>query len=266
MCRLAAYLGPPLPISVPLYDAPHSLSRQAHSPRQMLRGHVNVDGTGVAWWPAGEEADPPLRYVADRPPWADPNLPALARRIPATMALAAVRNASPGVPYGTANVAPFVFGNLACAHNGSLGRFRERTGRELASRLPDHLYAAADAVSDSLLVFLTIVRHLEAAPAGGLAGALRGAVHEIFELCREADADATLNVVVADGNRLAAVRAARRTEGNNPLHLLQGGGLAPGGAWLASEPLDNDAAWEPVDDDHIVDLTREGVTVTRLGD
>lgn len=272
MCRLAAYAGPPLPLSALIYDAPHALDHQAHSPREMLRGRVNVDGTGVAWWPpegeSGQGSEPqpaaPMRYVSDRPPWADPNLPSLAPRLLAVMALTAVRNATPGVPYGPANTAPFVYGNLACVHNGFVGKFREHTGRELASRLPDHLYAAVDAVSDSLLVFLTFVRHYEADPASGLPAALRGAAAEILEVCADADAPATLNVVVADGQRVAAVRTARGTEGNNPLYRLHGGRLAPGGTLLASEPLDDDPAWESVGDDVILDGDGDGVTSARL--
>lgn len=266
MCRFAAYVGPPAPLSALLYDPPHALDHQAYAPREMLTGHVNVDGTGVVWWPEpGGGGEEPLRYVTERPPWSDPNLPGLSRRLTASMALAAVRSASPDVPFGPGLVGPFVRGNVAGVHNGWLGRFRERTGRELAARLPEHLYAAADAVSDSLLVFLTVVRHLEERPEAGLSGALRAAVAEILDVCAAEDAFATLNVAVADGESLAAVRTSRGTEGNNPVYVLQGGAGWPGATVLASEPLDDDPAWEPVPDDHLLDVSAGGVTTTRLG-
>lgn len=191
MCRFAAYVGPPVALSSLIYDAPHALERQAYAPRQMLAGHVNVDGTGVAWWPEGDDTAEPLRYVSDRPPWSDPNLPALSPRLAGGTVLAAVRSATPGTPFGPGHVAPFVHGGLAGAHNGWLGRFRERTGRELLARLPDHLHDAYRAVNDSLAVFLTVVRHLEGDPAGDLTRALRAAVTEILEVCGEADAEAT---------------------------------------------------------------------------
>lgn len=264
MCRLAAYAGPPLPLSSLLYDAPHSLSRQAHSPREMFRGRVNVDGTGVAWWPESDDNPTPLRYVSEKPPWSDPNLPRLSARLVAGMALAAIRNASPGVPYGVANVAPFTHDTLACAHNGSIGRFRERTGRELTGRLPDHLYSALDAVSDSLVVFLTVARHLADDPRAGLAAALMRATIEILDVCVAADAEATLNVVIGDGSRLVAVRAARRTEGNNPLYVLEGGVRFPDGVVLASEPLDDDPAWRAIGDDSVLECSSDGVTTMRL--
>lgn len=262
MCRLAAYLGPPAPLSALLYDPPHSLEVQAYAPKQMVTGHVNVDGTGVAWWPEGEGE--PVRYVTTQPPWADANLPHLARRLRGGVQLAAVRSATPGVPHGPGNVAPFVYGGLAGVHNGSLGRFREQTGRALASRLPDDLHAAVDAVSDSLLVFLTIVKHLRADPAAGVAGALRAGVAEVVEVCEAERAPATLNVVVADATRVVGVRTARGVPANNPLYVARAPAAWPGASLIASEPLDGDAAWEAVPDDSIVEIGPDGVRVTSL--
>lgn len=264
MCRVAAYLGPPTSLSALLFDPPHSLDHQSYAPEQMLRGHVNVDGTGVAWWPEEAEGEAPLRYVTERPPWSDANLPTLAPRIAATMQLAAVRSATPGVPFGPGHVAPFVYGTLAGVHNGWLGRFRDRTGRELTARLPDHLHTALDAVSDSLVVFLTVVKHLEAQPDAGLASALRSAVSEIVGVCADAEAEATLNVVIGDGDRLVAVRTAHAMEGNNPLYVLQGGERFPSGTVLASEPLDDDTDWEAIADDRLIEVTREGVTISAI--
>ncbi|MDP8970062.1 MAG: hypothetical protein M3N52_06135, partial [Actinomycetota bacterium] len=122
---MAAYLGPPRPLSTLLYEPPRALQVQAYDPKEQLFGGVNVDGTGVAWWVDDEPA--PLLYRSDRPPWSDPNLPDLSRRLRARVQLAAVRSASPGIPYGTNYVAPFVHGTLACAHNGWLGEFRRAT-------------------------------------------------------------------------------------------------------------------------------------------
>lgn len=258
MCRIAAYVGPPATLASLLYEPPHSLEHQAYAPRQMLKGHVNVDGTGVAWWPEAETE--PLRYVSERPPWSDPNLPALAGRLSGRMLLAAVRSATPGVAFGTGAVAPFVRGDLAGAHNGWLGEFRAGTGRELSSRLPDGLHGLLDAGSDSLLLFLTVVKHLEAGVPGGLAGAMRAAATEAVEVCRDAGVEATLNLVTGDGTRLVALRSSWGTEGNNPLHVLQGGVRWPAGTVVASEPLDDDPAWERIADDHVVEVTPEGFT------
>src|SRR5207244_1230729 len=120
-----------------LYDAPISLNVQSYAPRMNIRSKVNVDGTGIAWWSAGESA--PLRYVAAGPPWSEPNLPALAPRLRSGAQLVAVRSATAGIPVSTGHVHPFVQGDIAFAHNGFLGKFRESTRRPLEQRLPDRL-------------------------------------------------------------------------------------------------------------------------------
>lgn len=262
MCRIAAYLGPPVPLASVVYDAPHGLERQAYAPREMLKGHVNVDGTGLAWWPPDEVDRAPVRYVTDRPPWADPNLPSLAARLNASLVMAAVRSASPGVSFGPGHVAPFVIDGIAGVHNGWLGKFREGVGRALAARLPDDLYAAAEVANDSLLVVLTVVSHVRSGL--DLPGALGAALRDVLEVCGGAGAEATLNVVVADGRRIVASRVARGTEGNNPLYALQGGSRWPGATLLASEPLDDDPEWSPLADDHLIDVAADGLVVTAL--
>ena len=45
MCRLAAYLGEPIPLAEALYRPSHSLQKQAYAPRELVDGYVNVDGT-----------------------------------------------------------------------------------------------------------------------------------------------------------------------------------------------------------------------------
>jgi hypothetical protein len=98
MCRMAAYAGPAAPLSRLLADPPWALEQQAWratrggSPGRTGGNLVNVDGTGVVWWPAGERRRPPLRYVTELPPWADPNLLGLAARLEGAMQLALVRS------------------------------------------------------------------------------------------------------------------------------------------------------------------------------
>lgn len=253
MCRLAAYLGPEAPLSLTLFDLPYPLQRQAHAPRQQRYGHVNVDGTGIAWWPDPEQ--PPLRYATPGPPWQDPNLGPLARRLVAPAHLAAVRGATPGIPMGAAAVAPFTCGQLAGAHNGWIGGFRGALGQRLAATLPPELYRHYDVASDSLLVFL----HVAAAVADGadLAAALVTAIDTVTRACREAGEAAVLTVVVADGRRVAGVRAALDAEPNT-LVVRTGQGLL-----VASEPLD-DGPWTEVPPGHLLEATPDGYRVTAL--
>jgi glutamine amidotransferase len=261
MCRVAAYLGTPAPLSALLTDPPFGLSRQAWAPRQQTHGNVNVDGTGVAWWRGGDPR--PLRYVTERPPWSDPNLEALAPRLLGRLQLAAVRSATPGMAYGPAQVAPFVHGGLAAVHNGFLGGYRGPVGRAIVGRLPDDLYAAMDVVSDSLAVLLTVAARLRKAGEPGLPAAVAGAVGEVTTACAAAGQPAAVNLVVADGTRLVAVRAARGVASSS-LHVLTGGGRWPGGVVVASEPLDDDPGWWAVPDDRLVVVEDGEVTVADL--
>ena len=216
MCRLAGLLttapGEAPPLSLLLSDTAHSLSEQGHSARQMTSGTVNVDGTGVAWW--ADDAPQPLRYVSDKPPWSDPNLPWLAPRLRAGCQVALVRAATVGIPHGAAFVSPFTYGRIACAHNGSIGKFRSTVARPLLARLPDHLFAAFHGASDSLALMLMVVAHAERDPSAGLLGAVAGALDEAVALAREYDAPSALNLLVgatATGwSRPGAASARRR--------------------------------------------------------
>ena len=257
MCRMAAYLGPPAPLAVLLSDPPHALTEQAWRPRLQHEGHVNVDGTGVAWWPEGEAGAAPLRYVTELPPWSDPNLPALARRLRGVMQLAAVRSATPGLPCGAGAVAPFVHGRLAVAHNGRVGGFHGPAGRRLvarlAERLPADLYAGLGTLTDAAVLALAVAGELRARPGGGLLAALAAAVQEAEAACAAAGEGAALTLLAADGQRVAGVRSALGSP--SPTLFTREG---PGAVLAASEPLDSEPGWVEVPDRHLVELTAGG--------
>jgi gamma-glutamyl hercynylcysteine S-oxide hydrolase len=262
MCRLAAYVGPPAPLSTLLYDPPRSLSEQAVSPREQRSGRVNVDGTGVAWW-NGTDDPRPLRYRTDRPPWADPNLPGLAPRLLGTVQLAAIRSATPGIPHGAVFVHPFVHKAVAGTHNGWIRAFREHVARPLLARLPEHLFASFDGMSDSLALFLLCIAELERNPKAGLVGAVRAALAAAAAECRRAGATAILNLALADTQGVAVARTGYKEPGSS-LYVLRSGARWPSANLLASEPLDDDPGWTPVPDCHIAALTGDGITMAPI--
>lgn len=250
MCRVAFSTGPDeVPLSSLLYDPPHNLSAQAWDPREQHHGHVNVDGTGIAWWHGDDPV--PLRYVTASTPWADPNLPDLARRLAGRTLLAAVRGATPGIGFGTGLVAPFLHGALAFTHNGWIGGFRDQVAPTLVRALPDDLLASRAALSDSTVVLHLVVAHHRR--HGDLVRAVGDALQEVAAACRAAGQPATLNMIVADGTQAVATRASCGLPGNS-LHLRTGDRVA-----LASEPLDDDG-WRPVPDDTLLHV--RGTTVT----
>jgi glutamine amidotransferase len=68
------------------------------------------------------------------------------------------------------------------------------------------------------------------------------------------DPRARLNVLAANGSRMLA------TAWGDTLSILR----RDDGVVLASEPYDDDFAWEEVPDRHLVEVTAQGVTITPL--
>ncbi|MFQ5744397.1 MAG: ergothioneine biosynthesis protein EgtC [Acidobacteriota bacterium] len=261
MCRFAAYLGPPVPLSSLIYEPPHSLEVQAYAPKAMVSGTVNVDGTGVAWWRPGVRE--PLRYVSDKPPWTDANLPSLAPRLEGSPILAVVRSATAGMPAGVGAAHPFVCDGLAGSHNGYLGSFKEAVGWPLLKSLPGTLRAQLDTVSDSLVLFLLVVAARMGDPGLSLPDAAVTAVENAARACSRAGAKASLNLVVADQQQVVAVRAARGVEPNS-LYALEAGALWPEARLIASEPLDDDPGWEEVAPGRVVTLSATGMVSEQI--
>lgn len=255
MCRFAGFVGSPRPLSDLLFDAPHSLEKQAYAPRLLIGGHVNVDGTGAAWWP--EEGERPLRYVTERPPWSDPNLGALSRAIRSTTLLAAVRSATPGIGFGAEHVQPFCGGSLAGVHNGWIGGFDRGTGRDLVERIPDELFGELRVLNDSKVLFLLAwARRLE---GRDLSEAVSATVLEAARMAAKRGEAAALNLGVAEAGRIVAARYSRGTAANS-LFVRVG----PDGAVVASEPLDGDPSWREVPAGHLVDVSDGRVEVVAL--
>lgn len=214
----------------------------------MLDGSVNADGWGVVWYGTGEE---PARLARPEPVWHASGLRTVLERISAPAAMAALRNATPGLPVGPDAVPPFVFGRWSFVLNGFVPTFRPRHMRSLRRVLPDHLYGRLAGVSDAETLFLLAVDALErgASPAD----ALRRVTRVVLEEVGEAGEECQLTLVLADGKRLAVTRTSNR-ERVNSLYRLDGGRLAPGGTLVASEPLDDDPAWSALPSHRVVEI------------
>jgi glutamine amidotransferase len=146
MCRVLAYLGPPLNVEHVLFTTDSSLVRQAYSPR-MMASFLNLAGFGmVAWDPNSRMPEAPFVYRVTTLPGFDRNLENLARKIAPRCLLAHVRGAlgGPEDVVSQQNVHPFLYSgaHVALAHNGYLrdvGRMRygllEFIRPELAQRI-----------------------------------------------------------------------------------------------------------------------------------
>lgn len=242
MCRIAAYLGPAAPLSALLSDPIHSLEVQSYLPRTMVSGHVNVDGTGLCWWPERGHGEP-LRYVTERPYWSDPNLPQLAPRLCGAVQLAAVRSATPGMPFGPGAVGPFAADGLAFAHNGYVADFNRSIADRLTGELSAEVRAELTLRTDSTVLFGLVRDARRRLPQAPLVEALEAGVGVLAAAADAAQVPANLVCVASDGRELALVRRGVRAKPNT-LHLLR----EDDACWVASEPLD-DRRWEAVPPD-----------------
>jgi glutamine amidotransferase len=236
VCRHAAWLGTPRTLASLLQDPCHGLLAQSYAPRLQRSGRVNADGFGVGWYDARRAA--PVRYRRTVPIWADANLPGLAAVALSSCLIAVVRSASPGMPIEESATAPFAEGPWLLSHNGLVTR--DAVGPLVRGREPE---SACDSA------------WLAAAVFGRLAAGrpLRDAVAEVVTRAAAGDPAARLNLLVTDGETVAA------TAWNETLFLHR-----DQGALLASEPLDDRAGWDAVPDRHLALATPDGVLIQPL--
>ena len=214
MCRALLYLGQPVLLDNLLFQPDSALVRQSYMPKMLHM--LNLAGFGMrAWDPATADPERPFSYYSQSLPVFDRNLKGLAEKIRAGCVLAHVR----GVAYSTRveislqNVHPFHFAGvpLVLAHNGDLARFAEM--KPLLLRHVDPEFAAqVHGTTDSEWVYALVVSQLPDAHRRPNAEELTGAIERTLGILRETRAQlgisvsSSLNLFIADGNQLAAVR------------------------------------------------------------
>lgn len=239
MCRHLAYLGPPVPLSRLLFEAPHSLAHQSWAPREM-RGTatMNVDGFGVGWY----QGDEPMRYRRDGPIWADADLPGLAAATRTTAAVAAVRSATPGMPMGAAACAPFTGDGWLFSLNGRVEGWPGSVAA-LAGQLPMTDLLTVEAPVDSALLWALVRHRLRTGASPALA------VADTAADVAAAAPGSRLNLLLANARTVVA------TALGHSLSVRHDGGSVI----VSSEPLDRDPAWRGLPDGVVVAATPAGV-------
>jgi predicted glutamine amidotransferase len=255
MCRLVAYLGGPISPEHLVFAGAHSLYEQSWSPRELLSGSVNADGYGVVWYADGR----PARIAEARPIWYDGELAQTLSAISASCAVAALRNSTPGLPVDRSALLPLVLDRWAFVLNGFVPDFRRLHMRGLRSTLPDELYAKLRGVSDAETLFLMAVAAMR--NGASMVEALETTFHAVRE--RVGTQEAQLNMVLSDGERLAAVRASTVLM-TNSLYVARWPPFAPEGVVLASEAPNAGAVWEPVDGHSWVEIEPDGTVHAEL--
>jgi glutamine amidotransferase len=196
----------------------------------------------VAWFP--DAAREPRSYRSTTSIWADESFDCQDRRSGAIVA--AARLASPGTTLDDRNNAPFVTGRWSFSLNG----YAFRDGREppLRAALSTARRAQLRGDTDSEVLFGLVLDRLDdgADPADALS-----AVTALVD----PDDDVRLNLLLCDGETVVA------SAWGNSLYLRSGDESIV----VASEPLDDDPAWQPVPDRSLVDTTALTARITALG-
>jgi gamma-glutamyl hercynylcysteine S-oxide hydrolase len=245
MCRHLCYLGTEaILLRDVLFDPPHSLARQSFAPCDMRGGgKVNADGFGAGWYV--EPAGPAVRYRRAGPIWQDTAFGDLAANTSAVTVLAAIRNATVGMPITETAAAPFTDGHWLFSLNGRIDGWPD-SAADLAGTLPIGSLLTMDAPTDAALLW-AVLRH-RLADATDPAEALGGLVREVLR----AAPDSRLNLLLTDGQRAYATTVTHALSVRREPTLI------------ASEPLDDDPAWQPVPDGSLVTADRAGIRIKPL--
>jgi glutamine amidotransferase len=161
--------------------------------------------------------------------------------------VAAVRNATPGLPVEDSGAAPFTVERYLFSHNGSVDAWHEGVGLKLRRGLSERREAVVGGRSDSEVLFAMVLDHLDnGAPA---AEAVARVIDEVCGL-----AGGRLNLLLSDGETVTATRH------GCSLFVRE----ATDTALVASEPLDDEPGWYPVPERAVVSLTADELTITPL--
>jgi glutamine amidotransferase len=246
MCRHLGHLGPPTSLQALLRDPPHGLERQAWSAKEMTRSSVNADGFGVGWWDLAVRPEPAVHRSAS-PIWADASFASWAGLVRAPAVVAAIRSATPPSPLEVSGNAPFAAGGLLFSLNGLVEGHRDGVGALLRRQCTPARESAVLGSSDGEVLFALLLTLLdEGCPPADALLEVHRRVH--------AQRGGRLNLLLGDGSTVWATRHL------DSLYVRADGTATT----VASEPSDDDAAWQPVPEGTLVVATAGDVTLTPL--
>ncbi|MAS81714.1 MAG: ergothioneine biosynthesis protein EgtC [Legionellales bacterium] len=248
MCRLAAYIGAKISLSVFLKEHEHNLIQQSWAPKEMQNGILNADGYGIAWL---SEKNIPSSYKNILPIWSDTNLNSLARSLSSQLWLANIRGATLGQGISESNTQPFIKDSFIFTHNGSLEPFNDLTKANFLDILPSTIITGITGNSDSLYLFALLRHHLERQDS--ISNAIISMMDDLKSICRHS-ISALVNIIISDGNSLYACRHALNGECPSLYYLFNQDNV-----WIASEPLSPNDTWVSFPENSFIRFNRAGV-------
>lgn len=263
MCRIAAYLGPPIRLSELLNDPPHSLKHQSYAAREMKGGCIAGDGWGVGWFAAGHDTKPGL-IKSMLPLWSDENARTSAHAITSGSVVGHVRYASPHLEVCITNTGLYPLGAHLWTINGELSPWPGKLSQAIHGELHPDDEAALRGTSDAEMLGALWRTCMRRAGGRDAARALRKALTIARDLTLVHGGRISANVIIASASGFVAVRYAESIEPDT-LYRLSGQDRWHGGALVASEPLDDGPGWERVEPSTLVTADKHGLRVEPLG-
>ncbi len=233
MCRFIAYVGSPITLDSLLCAPEYALLHQSYAPRHQQHGRINADGFGVGWYAPDVRLEP-ARYRTTTPMWADSSFASFAGVVSSGAIVAAVRNASPGLPVDESCTAPYTQGQWLFAHNGSVEGFPGPTATRLRRRLSDARTAHVQGATDSEVVFGLVLDRIDAGACP--TDAVREVINEVLTIAP----GSRLNLCLSDGDRVVASAC------GDSLFTRTTDGDADPSVVVASEPFDDSSGWQAV--------------------
>ncbi len=250
MCRLAAYLGPPILLEHFLVQPPHSLIKQSWAPKEMQEAVLNADGFGIGWYQNESRA---CTYLNTQPIWADVNLEHLSVSLSSPLWLANVRSATPGQMTGLANTQPFISDNILYMHNGFINDFNPDIRQRFHECLSPDIQAGITGNTDSEYLFALLRENIKSNKQDFV---------NLFKLTIESfskiikDGSALLNIMISDGNNVYALRHAINKLCPS-LYFTHKDDFFTDASLIASEKLTRNDSWQNVPEHSLVILNKD---------
>lgn len=252
MCRLAAYIGPNIPLAQLLLHPQHSLMKQSWEPQEMKEGKLNADGYGFGWYKNDGQA---ACYNNPMPIWTDPNLEALSETLSAPLWLANVRSATRSMDVSHANTQPFSHNKFIFLHNGYIKDFPGKIRHRIRCLLSDEIESGIQGSTDSEHIFALFLQLLHEHPGCNLEQGVRLLVEKIEQ--ELGNCKVLLNLLISDGNSVCAIRHA--INGDCPsLYTTSNDADYPDAQLIASEKLTPSNNWKTVPEHSMLIIPQKG--------
>lgn len=263
MCRIVAYLGPPVRLSSLLEGLSRGLIEQSRNAREMADWSVAGDGWRIGWF-LPESGPAPGLFKSILPAWSDENPRTAPHAILSGVIVGHVRYASPNVETCFANTPLYAMDDHLWTINGMIEPWPGRISKAMRDRLdPDH-EADLRGVTDGEM--MGALWRTQSRRIGGRddALALRSMLREARDLVREHGGEIRVNMILASASEILAVRYADTGEPNSLYDFGPGEEQWQGGVLIASEPMDDGPGWTTVEPDSLVRVDTGGVRVEPL--